>query len=114
MTNGGKGAVSGIDLLQSDHRVQLASEYHLANQIVSRSNQTLTSLLDQTGLSKLSDRVLKNSVLKPTNYLFQFEQEKTDHNLAGVQSFDQIVRAVMGGYTLHPGASDEARRQHYN
>ena len=91
-------------------RVKLATDFHIADQIVKRSNQTLSSILDQTSLNKLSDRVRKSSTLKPHNYLFQFEQEKADQRLVGVQSFDQIVKAVMGGYSLHPGASSETRR----
>ena len=110
MTKGSEGVVSGIDQLRSDPRMKLANDMHIANQVVHRSNQTLTSMLDQTSLSKLTDRVRKSSTLKPDNYLFQFEQEKTDRSLVGVQSFDQIVKAVMGGHNLHPGASSETRR----
>ncbi len=104
MTKGDKGVVSGMDSLRSDPMIKLASEFHCAKQVVTRSNQTLTSMFSQTSF-KLSDRVRKNSILKPDNYLFQFEQGKTDKSLIGVQNFDQIVKAVMGGYTIHPGAT---------
>merc|ERR1712041_13272 len=109
MTKGDKGVVSGIDHLRSDPRMKLANELHFAKQVVNRSNQTLSTIFDQTSF-KLTDRVRKNSTLKPDNYLFQFEQEKTDKSLIGVQSFDQIVKAVMGDYNLHPGASSETKR----
>ena len=109
MTKGDTGVVQGEDSLRSDPMIKLANEYHCAKQIVTRSNQTLTSMFSQTSI-KLSDRARKHSVLKPANYLFQFEQGKTDKSLIGVQSFDQIVKAVMGGYTIHPGATPESKR----
>ena len=109
MTKGDKGVLSGIDLMQSDPRIKLANELHCAKQVVERSNQTFSTIFDQTSF-KLSDRVRKNSILKPNNYLFEFEQAKIDKSLIGVQSFDQVVKAVMGGYTIHPGASSETKR----
>ena len=109
MTKGDKGVVLGIDHLQSDPRIKMANEFHCAKQVVNRSNQTFSTMFNQTSF-KLSDRVRKNSILKPDNYLFQFEQGKADKSLIGVQNFDQIVKAVMGGYTIHPGASSETKR----
>ena len=109
MTKGDTGVVQGMDSLRSNPMIKLANEYHCAKKIVTRSNQTLTTMFSQTSF-KLSDRARKHSVLKPENYLFQFEQGKTDKSLIGVQSFDQIVKAVMGGYTIHPGATPESKR----
>ena len=109
MTKGDKGVVLGTDQLRSDPRIKLATEYYCAKQIVNRSNQTFSSMFSQTSF-KLSDRVRKNSILKPDNYLYPFEQGKIDKSLIGVQNFDQIVKAVMGGYTIHPGATPESKR----
>ena len=95
MTAGSQVNSLGIDQSSLDSRLQLANQLYIANQVVDRSNQTLTSILDQNCLTKLSDKNRKNFVLKPSTHLSVFEQETVDKNLVGVQNFDQIVRACL-------------------
>ena len=110
MTQANQGESEFVRLVkQHSARSGLAAQYSAAVSVCEKACSSPLAMLGSREIEALKDRHTgKQITFKPQHSLALFSEERAETRLRkGVNSLADISRAVMGGYIIHPHATQE-------